>query len=562
MARLVVESGPDEGMVYHLSPGAMTVGRSPSNAIQIIDKRTSRQHAEFRYDKDQVTVRDLGSKNGTNVNDKPVEGEQVLHNGDRILIGETILVFERDPDESEAGGGTSSSVRLVADMAWGHEKGAMEAGVGEPSPLAPEGQAEEAVKDSTQRLRMLCQISDALRSIYDLEPLLETVMDSLFALLQPDRAFIMLVDERTNRLTPHAVRFRDQDEAQEIAISRTIVDRCLQDRLSLLVADALSDVRFKASQSIVIQKIRSAICAPMICRDMVMGVIYFDTKSRPAAYDREELELATGIANQTAIGLANIRLQGRIIEQRTLEREMEIAKEIQTRLLPRVMPKVPNFEFSALSAPAKKVGGDYYDLLTLPDDRIGLAIADVSGKGVPAAILIASVRSALQAEGLRGSASAAEILEHLNDLAYRDTANNMFVTMVYGVLNARTRIFEYANAGHPYPLLFAADGGLTELETGGCFLGISPVVQYVKGLAVLQPGSTLVLHSDGVTDTLSPSGELYGRKRLIETVRQNLSKSAWELRDLIYEDTQEFQGSAEQFDDFTLLVVRNTEAAA
>ncbi|MCX7016842.1 MAG: SpoIIE family protein phosphatase [Candidatus Sumerlaeota bacterium] len=562
MARLVVSSGPDEGLVYSLVPGVLTIGRSPDNAIQVVDKKSSRQHAELRVENGAVTLRDLGSKNGTLLNGDKLQGEVRLHSGDKILIGETTLVFERSADEAPCDESTSKSVRLVADLPWGHEKGTMAAGVRKPAAAAAATAPvpAESVKDATRRLQIICQISDAIRTTYEVDPLLDIVMESLFSLLGPDRAFILLYDETSTTLVPRATRLREP-EGEDIAVSRVIIDHCLQDRVSVLVSDALSDVRFKASKSIHIQKIRSAICAPMICQDDVMGVIYFDTKNRPAAYDQAELEFATSLANQTAMALANIRLQERAIKQRTLEREMEIARDIQTRLLPRSMPKTEDFEFAAISVPAQKVGGDYYDLLQLPDGRIGVAIADVSGKGVPAAILIASVRSALQAEGPRTDASAAEVLEHLNDLVYHDTAVNMFVTMVYGILNPKTRVFEYANAGHPYPLLFAPDGGLTELETGGCFLGISPKMAYVKGLAVLPPGGTLLLYSDGVSDTLSPAGELYGRKRLVELVRANLHLSARELRDLIYHDTQQFQKDAEQFDDISVVVIRNTEAA-
>ncbi len=565
MPRLIIDSGVDKGMVYQLAPGISTIGRSANNTIQLIDKRTSRHHAEFRCEGDEVYISDLASKNGVFVNDTRLVAPQPLHNGDQVQIGDTVLVFERDPDEpASASESSSSSVRLVADLAWGHERGTMQAGVKDFAEVvqvkAPDETRKE-IKEASRRLQIIYQIVDAIRTIQELEPLLEKVMDSLFAFLQPDRAFIMIRNEKTGAMEPRAVRFFGSQEEAEIAISQTIVDRCLQEQVSLLVSDALSDMRFRASESVVVQRIRSAICAPMICRGEVMGVIYLDTKSRPSVYDREELELATGIANQTALGILNLRLMQRMIEQRTHEREMEIAKEIQMRLLPRSMPKAPNYDFSGVSLAAKKVGGDYYDLLSLENQRVGIALADVSGKGVPAAILIASVRSALQAQGLRTAASPSEILEHLNEQVYRDTAANMFVTMVYGVLDCKTSAFEYANAGHPYPLLFHPGGAMKELEIGGCFLGIAQGVEYAAGHAALVPGSILVLYSDGVTDTLSPKGELYGRKRLIDLIQENMDKTAQEIRDLVFQDSLRFRGDAEQFDDFTLVIVTNTQSA-
>lgn len=539
-------------MVYPIHNGRMTVGRSPECAIQIIDKRTSRVHAEFSCDDEKVTIRDLGSKNGTLINDVQITGDQTVYNGDKILIGETIFVFESDPGEKNPA--QSTSVRLVTEKIWGLEKGSLGAGVPVHMPETPVSPIE--VDDPTERLKILLQVSDAVRTAHEVKPLLETVMDLLFTFLQPDRAFIMLLDAKTQELSSHVTRFRNTSIPEEITVSKTIVDKALKDKLSLLVSDALSDVRFKRSESIVIQKIRSAIVAPFIFQDEIMGVLYFDTKSRASAYGNEELELATGIANQTAIALSNISMQRKMIEQRTFEREMEIAREIQCRLLPRKMPEIPGYDFAAINAPAKQVGGDYYDFLSLSEDELGIAIADVSGKGVPAAILIASVRSALQAEGRAGIQSVVSLLEHLNELVYRDTASDMFVTMVFSILHPSSGLFQYANAGHPYPLLFTHDGEYVELEIGGCFLGIGEKMQYGCGTAILAPGGTLILYSDGVTDTQSPNGDLYGRKRLIEVAQKNLDGTAENLLKAIVADTKKYQGDAEQFDDFTLVVVR------
>jgi sigma-B regulation protein RsbU (phosphoserine phosphatase) len=561
VARLVADTGIDEGTVYPLSRTATTVGRSPDNQIQVIDKRTSRRHAEFVFQGGHYVVRDLESRNGTLVNDIPLKDAQPLQHGDRVLIGETTLVFERDADDEISTATGTTSVRLVPNLAWGQEADAMEAGVAELGPpQSAEGLEGEEETDSgaTKRLRIVYELADALRSHLETEPLLETIMASVFNLLRPDRAFIMLSDPQSGELYPGATRLAE-GQPDEIAVSRTIVDRCLAERVSLLVSDALSDVRFKRSESVVIQNIRSAICAPMICRDSILGVIYLDTKARASAYERAELQLATGIANQAAISLSNNRLHEQIIAHKTFEREMEIARDIQTRLLPRSMPKVENFEFSAMSMPAKQVGGDYYDLLELPDGRTGIALADVSGKGVPAAILTASVRSALKAEIRREGATVCEVLENLSELVFNDTSSSMYVTMVYCILNADHATLEYSNAGHPYPLLFSHDGELSELEAGGCFLGISEVASFTRGHATIPPGATLILYSDGVTDSLSPEEEIYGVQRLIDVIRKNLSVSPNKLREVIYQDTLDFRQGAEQFDDFTLIVVRNTQ---
>jgi len=552
VARLVVENGDDTGTSYLLAAPRISIGRSPDNEIQLMGKRTSRVHAEILCSNHHYVLKDLGSKNGTFLNDQLLESQQALRNGDRILIGDSVLRFEEDSIEAQDNSGFR--VRLVPDGNWGHEEESIEAGQAAVSatPSTPHFGDESG---TAKRLQVLLQLADAIRSCHEITPLMERVADLVFTLLQPDRAFIMVLDETTHLLVPCVSRFQSGLQQEEVSISRTIVDRTIQEKMSLVVSDALADERFDPSDSIVIQKIRSAIVAPLVFQDTVYGVLYFDTRHRTSAYDRRELELATGIANQTAMALSNISMQKRMIDQRTLEREMQIAREIQTRLLPRSMPQIENYDCSAMSVPAKHVGGDYFDFIPLPEGKLGIAIADVSGKGVPAAILTASVRSALQVE-VRGGHDLVEVMNHLNEMVYRDTESNMFVTMVYAMLDPKTGELEYANAGHPYPLLFSSDGNLTELVQGGCFLGIGERMPYLSARAILPPGSILLLYSDGVTDTQANDGNIYGRKRLIATVRNQVGSSSEQIRAAIVKDTADFQGSAEQFDDFTLVVIR------
>jgi len=556
MSRLVVESGVDGGMIFPLSPTKVTMGRSVSNSIQIIDRKVSRHHAEVFYRDGVYYFRDLGSKNGSFLDDNPVTREEPLVNGSRLMVGETVLVYESGPEDDVMKTDTTSrSVRIVENLEWGTPKGSLAAGASASLDLDMGAAEVESLKDSHKRLAILYQVADAIRNILNLDELLEQVMNIIYDVIHPDRGILMLRDSHTHELIPKTIKKRHEDQ-EEITISNTIVDQCLRDRISILVSDAASDQRFSDSESVIINKIRSAICAPLIYKDEILGVVYVDTQSRMLSYGNEELELVTGIANQSAMAIANANLHARLVEQHKMAKEMEIARTIQMNLLPKIYPTVENMDISAMSLPAKKVGGDYYDIITLPDNRYGVAIADVSGKGVPAAILLATIRASLLIEAQQKSATVTSVISRLNQMACRDTTNNMFVTMVYGIIDPKKKILEYTNAGHTYPLVFDSSSKVRQLKTGGCFLGIMENVDYKSQTVHVKPDQTFIFYSDGVTDTMNPSGEIFGQERLKKVIRSKLHCPAKEIRDSVYEACLDFRGTAEQFDDFTLVIIK------
>jgi sigma-B regulation protein RsbU (phosphoserine phosphatase) len=240
---------------------------------------------------------------------------------------------------------------------------------------------------------------------------------------------------------------------------------------------------------------------------------------------------------------------------------MEIARTIQMNLLPKVYPDLDGYEISAMSLPAKQVGGDYYDFIRLPDGRMVLAIADVSGKGVPAAILTATTRSYLQSETQHPSHTLAEIIESINRMVHRDVTNDMYVTMAIVALDEPSGKVQYVNAGHSHPILMDRSGGIDQLDRGGVFLGIMPEANYDIGSAQLGHGDLLVLDTDGVTDIHSPSGEPFGIDRLLRLLKDNRHLRAEEIRNIVYQSCLAHRGEADQFDDFTLIVLKRREFA-
>lgn len=559
MARLVVDSGPDEGMIFPLSESVTTLGRSPSNSIQVSDRRASRFHGEIVRRGAQFELRDLESKNGITVQGKRVEGEHLLHHGDQIRIGQTEFVFEDDRQDTttpSVSSAAASGIRL-ADQADAQMQGSVPAGITraiEAAAVDSEIDSPAAVTETHKRLDVLLQVLDKVRSVLDLDQLLNELMDLVFEVLEPERGLIMLIDPKSGALVPRVIK--TSEDAEEIAISRSIVHQVIRERMALLISDAKSDERFQGNESIVAQQILSAICAPLSDKEEVFGVLYIDSRCGQGKYGQKELELLTGIADQAALAVSNALLHKNLVEQNRLEQELEIARSIQMNLLPKQAPIVPGFDLAAMTLPAKRVGGDYYDFIQIDSDHLGIAVADVSGKGVPAAILTASMRAALQVEARRSENQLGDIIRNLNEMACRDAADNMFVAVFFGILQLSSRRFRYINAGHCYPFFRERDGTESELDIGGCVLGVLPDREFKQGEVRLTPGSTMIIYSDGVTDIQNEQGEHFGFEPVRKMVGENAEITAEQLRQKIFDMTNEYKGSADQFDDYTLVIIK------
>ncbi len=560
MARLIIEKGHDAGMIYPLGSNAVTIGRSASCDIQIIDKRVSRHHAVIQAQRHGFVIEDLGSKNGTLVNNKPLVGRIQLHSGDRVQIGDCLLLFELDADEGEAPDPRTKSrgsVQLDPD----NEQRPPGQFVIESASQNPASSVEpfrrEQIKDPFERLRVLYRVTDSIRSIWDLNELLHKLMDIIWEVATPHRGIILLKDPEEGILDPVVVRLHE-GASDEIHISRGIVERCMAEQVAILVSDAPSDIRFAANESVIRGRIRSAICVPLVTKSGSEGVIYIDSQvPGEVYYTEEDLELMKGIAAQAALAIENARLTQQVIERQKLEKELELARSIQIALLPKKPPEVKGVSFAALSLPARKVGGDYYDFFELSDGRVALVVADVSGKGMPAAILTATIRASLRMEThVHPDLPVSQLMTAVNSWTCKDTSNNMFVTMFFGVYDPVRRSFEYSNAGHLPPLLFKPDGSYRQLDAGGCFLGIMEFVDYETETLKIEAGDVVVVLTDGVTDTHNAQKQVFGLERVVSNVRQNLHLSAEELRDELYEATLMFRGAEDQFDDITILVAK------
>jgi DNA-binding response OmpR family regulator len=295
-----------------------------------------------------------------------------------------------------------------------------------------------------------------------------------------------------------------------------------------------------------LDSLHSVLLVPVMLREELCGAISLGQKLSGLPYTTEDRAFLTAVADQVAVSIDHVRL-------REQEVEVETAREIQQRLLPKSMPQVVGFELAGAWLPARMIGGDYFDALLLGERRIGLCIADVSGKGVPAALLMSNVQAAVKAIAAEHVAPR-ELCTHVNRVMYRNINVEKFITFFYGLLDTAERRLVYTNAGHNLPLLVRHDGSPHWLHGGGTVLGIFEDWAYEEHEVMLSPGDRMVMFTDGVTEVRNAVGEEFGEERLARLVTEHRMLGAYALHQRVLEAVTAF-GAGDVQDDVTLLVL-------
>ena len=409
---------------------------------------------------------------------------------------------------------------------------------------------------SQDRLDLLCRLSQTFNTSLDLGEVLNRVMDEVIAATHAERGFVMLCEGE--RLVFRVARGMDRqviDEPQ-FEISRGIVEQVAREGQPILTSNAQRDARFSMRESVMGLGLRSIACVPLTVKGQVTGVIYVDNRLVAGMFTPDDLELLTAIASSAAIAIENARLYQDAVERGRLERELQMAREVQTGLLPKQPPQISGWEFVARWLPARLVAGDFYDFIVGEDGRLGLVIADVSDKGTPAALFMALSRSIVRASVHRAP-SPAEGIAHANRLICADSTGGMFVTLFYGLLDPETGELTYVNAGHNPPLLYRK--GLEApipLARTGMALGVLEDTPFEQMTLRLEPGDCLLLYTDGVTDAVSGTGQAYGLERLQGLIAERRSECAAAVVAALERALHDFIGAAAPFDDVTIVVIK------
>jgi phosphoserine phosphatase RsbU/P len=520
-----------------LPESLITIGRASECTVPIRDRFLSRRHAEIVPVSGDWILKDCGSANGTYLNGVRLDSQKVLSSGDRIRLGDSEIIFQMQDLLS-----TSIAVR--------------------ESPVAPTISIPYRDIVDTQpgptidldRLRILNALAVELIEDHPLDRLFGFVVDRLLQHLHPSRVAIALLNEEGSAFTMIEVRRSDNRDDEELTISRTLLREVVDERRVLAFVDTSADERLASAKSIVMQGIRSAIIAPITLEGAVAGVLYLDYLQANRNVSDEDVHLLGQIARLASIKLETTRLREAAIQKRLIEEELRTAATIQRGLLPRQPPVVPGFTVAGSNRPCMTVSGDYYDFVVQPDGRLWFIIADVAGKGVTAALIMASLQSAFRIL-VKEDPAPDRLAARLNATLRESLSNTRFVTLILGRLDPSTGSLEFTNAGHPHPI-HVSKTGTEQVGFTNLLVGLFPIPPYVTQTAHLGPGDSLVLFTDGAFECCSEQGAELGIPGVRRAVESTWGERADEIADQLRgEVLRHVQNPVDIADDLTIMVL-------
>ena len=575
MSTFVIRPKDYEPSTVKLDRLKLTIGRSSRNDICISDPFASRLHAEIKRENDTVMLVDNGSANGTFVNGKRVSGSLQLHVGDQVRIGETEIEYASDQQDMLSGatvylaGPAAQSLpadtitspipsRSTNDLISSIRSGSMS---GESSRVSSGARpALQPAAPSRDLLSIVSQVGIALLPRTTLEDTLKMTIDIVFQAIPAERGFLFLKEgEDLNCKIARGVNEAALPAASQVQLSRSITNKVLSEGASVLTSDAMSDPRFQSQHSGVLSQIRSVMAVPLASGEETFGMIYVDNPFNNR-FQEEDLKVLTTIASVASIKIENERLLDERLEKRRMEEELKVASEIQMRLQPFAPPRLEGWDMTGVSFPCREIGGDYYDFIQRKrDNRLVVAVGDVSGKGTGAALLMSSLHAAVRAQS-QARSTISEVMGEINQYIFENSPPNKFLTLFYAELDPETGTLAYSNGGHNPPMMVRQNGDVERLDTGGLPIGMMQGVSYEQAEVGFQPGDVLVIYSDGITESVNEREEEFEEERLIEVVKNNAGRSASGIRDRIDEALSRFVGTTAPVDDMTLMIIKRTDS--
>ncbi|MEA1951989.1 MAG: SpoIIE family protein phosphatase, partial [Planctomycetota bacterium] len=539
----------------------VVLGRNPDCDIVLDLGAVSRHHARILNIEGLFYVEDQGSRNGTFLNGNLVTGQPLLQESDQLRVCDLVFVFHQGPgmpDTDDALETIESETRSPSGVMMVDEDPRLTSGstVMSKFDVSVGSTGLRLAMRPEAKLKALVEIGQHLGKTISADAVLPKLLDSLFAIFpQADRGLIVLKDVATGNLIPAALKHRRNDQTETIRISRTIINEVIAAGEAILSADAASDSRFEMAESIVDFHIRSMMCAPLIGVDGdSLGVIQIDTLDQRQRFAREDLDVLASVANQVAYAVENAQLHEVALREKALEQELLVAHEVQQGFLPASRPDVEEYGFFDFYEPANQLGGDYFDYVRLPGGRLAIVLADVSGKGISAALLVAKLSAEIRYL-LVSEDTPAEVVAKLNAVFCGSRWEDRFVTMVLAVLDPARHEVTLVNAGHMPPLLSKTDGSVVEVggAEGGLPLGVDPGLPYEHAVIELAAGESLTIFTDGITEAMNCQDELYGGARLWTQVGARHEKDDVKALGIrILDDVRQFVGSRSQSDDMCL----------
>jgi phosphoserine phosphatase RsbU/P len=548
---------------FTLAAGRTVIGRHPGCDVVLDSGSVSRQHAAITVGPEGATIEDLQSRNGTLVNGQLLAGRRLLEEGDELSICGQRLVFSEGTGRRSRTGETSADTGAADDVfVDGPSAGFIVSQLDIPRPSADDriGQHAEA------KLRALIGLNRAIGTSLSLDDVLPRLLDGLLDVFpQAERGFVFLADPTSGKLGLRARRIKPgvEDDGGPLRLSLSLINTVAESRRAVLSADAASDSRFNAHQSIVDCRIRSVMCVPVVRDDGgLLGVVQVDSRDIRSGFAEADLDVLAGVAGQASQAIEQALAHDERVEREHLNRDLQLAQRVQQGLLPSRPPDLPGYEIFDYYESARHVGGDFFAYVPLPDDRLAVVLADVSGKGVSAALLMAALSADVR-YCLASERDLVRAVARINESFLRGGWDDRFATLVVAVLDPARHSATICNAGHLPVFLREPAGGVRAVAADlGCLpLGMSAEGEFRSCDVDLEAGATLVFCTDGISEALDDAQECYGFERL-ERVLAAPAAGAVDIGRRILADVERFAGGQSQSDDICLVCVRRTAEPA
>jgi sigma-B regulation protein RsbU (phosphoserine phosphatase) len=538
LPRLLVRDAGGNEREVEIVRTPFTLGRQSDNDLVLLDSRISRHHAQITQNDEGYAIEDMGSRHGTYVNNERVTTAQ-LKSGDQISLGVV----------------DSYQLTFAGEQ------------VELPQLLEKMGKVAESPAPQLQHLGLLLQMAQMLHRAPALEEVLTMLVDSAIQLTDAERGLLFLLEENGElRLSLARGRGGNYLKTDKLEYSRSAVGRVMKSGREEVLLEEEMTGRAAHDTAIITGGVRGLVVVPLQKHPMmemtgetivqtapeIVGVLYLDSRTRATSLTGLDRQVLQTFAVEGATVIENARLFRLTREQERIQYQFSVARDIQQGLLPRELPRSDYFELQAITMPCQTVGGDYYDVISLGQDRLGVTVADVSGKGLPAAMMAAMLQGAFAAVAA-GDLPLDELFKRVNTFVCARTPTEMYATIFYGVLS-RDGKFGFVNAGHNSPFVLRADGTVDYLESSNFPCGLFGHAEFKVESTQLQPGDQVLIFSDGVPEAQDVNHELFGENRLKEYLEKLGGETA--VCSKVVAAVQDFVGSAPQADDLTLVVLR------
>jgi len=522
------------------------IGRHRSNDLQLLnDASVSKVHARIHARDGQLILQDLGSRNGSKVNEELVQAPVPLSNEDVVTIGNTRLVLRlARPAAVRTDAADISSMTCAISVRDMEEH------------WAADGRRDLSAEE-TKRLAVLQDIAAALLNQSDLDRLFQDCLDLIFTVIPARRGCLMILED--DELVMKAVRtadLRDQDSADIIQFSNTIRRKIIEEKTAVLTCNVALDPMLEGAESIIIQGIKAIMCVPLWNGDRTFGLIYLDSHVQERSFNEHNLRLLTSIANLVTMKYENYLYVQELLKKKAMEKELEFASDVQKFLLPARSQSIPGLDVEMQYITCLKLGGDYYHVFPLADGEWYLfVIADVMGKGTAAALLTASLHAYLSTL-CSADMPLDEMTARVNLYIHNLCEGQFFITMFALSYETATGRIRFVNAGHDEGLLVSAAGEVTLLAEGGLLLGVSPVAAYDVGEARLEPGDLVFLFTDGLSEISNAAGEMLGKEYIVDFLIRQRQLPAADLCHALLDAADKYREQCPQHDDLTMIALK------